>query len=236
MSGECLRLGDIWPERINSELEQCDFFLLLLSIGAASSDMVIEEVRRAKLLHDKRSDKRPNILHVHVCLPPNAQIDYDLAGYLNRFQRAEWRSEADTERVSGLILEAITSGTTFPNTAGQHGLKPLRRNKGLPQELYHSLRRVLINECDEFADHSHLLDLFSIEPLSIWRKYLPPPDSLDVTVDKVIGELAKKNNQSGENALATMLLVLAERRDSIDVLHGRLLKLSRQCQQVLSDN
>lgn len=235
MAGESLRPGDNWPERINSELERCDYFLLLLSAGSAGSDMIVEEVRRAKMLHDKRPDKRPAILHVHVCLPLNAQISYDLAGYLNRFQRAEWRSEADTKRVSGLIADAIASGAPSENGTDRPAPKPTRRSRGLPQELYHSLRRVLIDECPEFASHSWLLSVFTIEPLSIWRKYLPPPDSLDVTVDRVIWELAKRNSRNGENALATMLLVLAERREPYEDLRGRLLELSRQCQQALSD-
>jgi hypothetical protein len=236
MAGECLRLGDNWPERTDSELEQCDYFLLLLSLRAAKSDMVIEEVRRAKLLHDARPNQRPGILHVRICLPPDASINYDLASYISRFQRAEWRSEADTERVGDLILEAIASGAPLLNKADQPDPQSSRRNKGLPPWLYHSLRQVLIDECEEFTNHAHLLSLFTIGNLSIWRKYLPPPGNLNVTVDKVIGELAKRNTRSGENALASLLLVLAERRDSDDELHNCLLALSRQCQQILSDN
>ena len=51
MAGESIRLGENWVERINRELEQCDYFLLLLSEQSATSEMVTEEVRRAKKLH-----------------------------------------------------------------------------------------------------------------------------------------------------------------------------------------
>jgi class 3 adenylate cyclase len=114
--------------------------------------------------------------------------------------------------------------------------KVMRRSKGLPPQLYNSLRQVLIEECEEFADHSRLLALFRVEGLGIWRKYLPPPGNLAETVDKVIGELAQRNNNRGENALASMLFVLAERHDQDDSLHQRLLLLSQQCQQSLSES
>ena len=47
IAGESL-LGDDWPARIGSELEESDYFLLLLSSRSATSDMVTEEVKRAK--------------------------------------------------------------------------------------------------------------------------------------------------------------------------------------------
>jgi hypothetical protein len=93
---------------------------------------------------------------------------------------------------------------------------------------------LLIEECEEFANHAQLLSLFEIENLSIWRPYLPPPGSLNVTVDKVIGELAKKNKRTGENALASLLLVLAERRNPDDQARSQLLELSRECQEALA--
>jgi class 3 adenylate cyclase len=123
-----------------------------------------------------------------------------------------------------------------PEQENAHALKPARRSKGVPPGLYHALRQVLIEECEEFADHARLLALFRIESLSMWRKYLPPPGNLAETVDRVIGELAQRSNKRGENALASMLLVLAERHDLDDGLHERLSALSRQCQQVLSDD
>ncbi|MEQ8959015.1 MAG: trypsin-like peptidase domain-containing protein, partial [Coleofasciculus sp. C2-GNP5-27] len=50
MAGASIRLGENWAERIDQELEQCDYFLLLLSSQSATSEMVTEEVRRAREL------------------------------------------------------------------------------------------------------------------------------------------------------------------------------------------
>jgi hypothetical protein len=236
MSGESLLPGDDWQERIDAELEQCDLFLLLLSSESAASKMVREEVRRAERLNDARPDKRPRILPVYIRLSPETPVNYALASYINPFQRTEWKSEADTERVCGVILQVIGSGNPSLGMAGQPAPQQVLRNKGLSPQLYHSLRKMLIEDCEEFANHSQLLSLFRIGNLNIWRKYLPPPGNLDETVDKVIGELATRHNTSGENALASLLLVLAERRDPDDDLRNRLLTFSHHCQQVLSDS
>jgi hypothetical protein len=48
LAGESIRLGDNWSQRVDEALEACDFFLLLLSPQSAVSEMVTEEVRRAK--------------------------------------------------------------------------------------------------------------------------------------------------------------------------------------------
>ena len=42
-----------WPQRIDQELEQADYFLLLLSEKSVASEMVTEEVRRARELRDR---------------------------------------------------------------------------------------------------------------------------------------------------------------------------------------
>ena len=110
MAGESLRLGDDWPERIRSEIEECDYFVLLLSPKSAESDMVTEEVRLARSLRDERADQRPRILPVRVRFPFSAPINYDLGGYLNRIHQRGWQSDADTNRVLGEILDLISSG------------------------------------------------------------------------------------------------------------------------------
>lgn len=107
MAGESLRLGDDWPSRIGDELEQSDYFLLLLSSRSAISDMVTEEVRRAKQLHDARADKRPRFLPIRVNLPLNEPLNYDLAGYVSRFQQRIWNSPADTTSILKEISDLI---------------------------------------------------------------------------------------------------------------------------------
>ncbi|MDX2215666.1 MAG: toll/interleukin-1 receptor domain-containing protein [Oculatellaceae cyanobacterium bins.114] len=92
MAGESIRLGENWAERVDAELEQCDFFLLLLSEQSAVSEMVTEEVRRAKQLRDSRGDRRPVMLPIRLSFPMNSPLNYDLRGYLQRIQQREWRS------------------------------------------------------------------------------------------------------------------------------------------------
>ena len=107
MAGESIRLGENWPQRIDAELEQCDYFLLLLSPQSAVSEMVTEEVRRAKQLRDQRSEKRPKILPIRVNFPMSSPLNYDLRGYLQQIQQREWTSPEDTTKILREVLDLI---------------------------------------------------------------------------------------------------------------------------------
>ena len=48
-----------WLNRIDLSLQECDYFLLLLSPQAAVSEMVIEELQRVKHLSDDRAHPKP---------------------------------------------------------------------------------------------------------------------------------------------------------------------------------
>lgn len=117
MAGTSIRIGDDWSREIDSALDQCDYFLVLLSPKSAESDMVLEEVRRAKYLRDLRPDKRPRILAVRVNYSFDAPINYDLAGYLSRFQQREWTTPNDTIRIVAEILQLINSGADSASTS-----------------------------------------------------------------------------------------------------------------------
>jgi hypothetical protein len=108
MAGESIRLGENWPQRIDRELERCDYFVLLLSPQSATSEMVTEEVRRAKQLQDLRSDHKPVILPIRVNFPWSEPLNYDLRGYLNQIQQREWKSPADTSRILHEVLSLLT--------------------------------------------------------------------------------------------------------------------------------
>ncbi|MBD2447525.1 AAA-like domain-containing protein [Nostoc sp. FACHB-152] len=107
MAGESIRLGENWPQRIDRELERCDYFLLLLSPQSATSEMVTEEVRRAKQLQDLRSEHKPVILPIRVNFPWSEPLNYDLRGYLNQIQQREWKSPADTSRILHEVLSLL---------------------------------------------------------------------------------------------------------------------------------
>ena len=108
MAGESIRLGENWPQRIDTELEGCDYFLLLLSPQSATSEMVTEEVRRAKQLQDLRPEHKPVILPIRVNFPLSSPLNYDLRGYLSQIQQREWKSPADTPRILQEILSLLT--------------------------------------------------------------------------------------------------------------------------------
>jgi len=110
MAGASIQLGENWPRRIDQELEQCDYLLLLLSPQSATSEMVTEEVRRAKELRDKRSEHKPVILPIRVNFPLDSPLNYDLRGYLSRIQQRQWHSSADTSVILQEILGLLAAG------------------------------------------------------------------------------------------------------------------------------
>ncbi|MEJ6486294.1 AAA-like domain-containing protein [Nostoc punctiforme UO1] len=132
MAGESIRLGENWPERIDRELEQSDYFLLLLSPKSATSEMVTEEVRRAKQLQDLRPDKKPVILPIRVNFPLNSPLNYDLRGYLQRIQQREWKTSADTPKILQEILTILAEGREPDPTEEEFTTPPAMESLELP--------------------------------------------------------------------------------------------------------
>ncbi|NET59006.1 MAG: TIR domain-containing protein [Symploca sp. SIO2E6] len=112
MAGGSIQLGENWPQRLEAELRQCDYLLLLLSATSATSEMVTEEVRRAKELQDAHPEGKPVILPIRVNFPLSAPLNYNLRGYLDRIQQREWQSEADTPTLIEEVLDILVVGTT----------------------------------------------------------------------------------------------------------------------------
>ncbi len=107
MAAESIELGEGWGQRIDAELHACDYFLLLISAQSASSEMVLEEVRTVKQLHDSRSDRRPVILPIRVNFPLESPLNYELRGYLHRLQQRFWRSPTDTPELVQEVLDLM---------------------------------------------------------------------------------------------------------------------------------
>ena len=119
MAGESIYLGENWVQRIDRELEQSDYFLLLLSPKSATSEMVTEEVRRAKELRDSRLESKPVILPIRISFPFTSELNYDLRGYLDQIQQKEWKSEADTPKILQEILTVIGGGEEWKMLSGE---------------------------------------------------------------------------------------------------------------------
>ena len=110
MAETSIKLGETWAQRIREELAESDYLLLLLSPQSATSEMVTEEVRRAKALRTSRQDDRPVILPIRVQFPMDDPLNYDLRGYLQKIQQRQWNSDADTQTLVDEVIELIQDG------------------------------------------------------------------------------------------------------------------------------
>ncbi len=127
MAGESIRLGENWPERIEDELKKCDYLLLLLSEQSSCSEMVAEEVRRAKELQENHPDGKPRILPIRVNFPINSPLNYNLYGYLDRIQQREWNSPADTPNLIAEVIGLLAGELTPEKPAETKSPTPKNR-------------------------------------------------------------------------------------------------------------
>ncbi|MFB2919965.1 MULTISPECIES: AAA-like domain-containing protein [Aerosakkonema] len=123
MAGHSIRLGEGWPQRIDAELTQCDYLLLLLSEQSVTSEMVTEEVRRAKELREANPEGKPVILPIRVNFPLSSPLNYNLRGYLNRIQQREWRSSVDTSNLIQEVMRLVAEGRV-PEESPEPGPNP----------------------------------------------------------------------------------------------------------------
>jgi hypothetical protein len=108
-----------WLSQIDVELQQCDYFLLLLSPQAAVSEMVIEELRRAKELRDSRINRKPTVLTIRVNCPFSAPLNHDLRSYLHGIGQREWTSPADTASLLQEVLNLIEGSGEWEVRSGE---------------------------------------------------------------------------------------------------------------------
>ncbi|OCQ91087.1 molecular chaperone Tir [Oscillatoriales cyanobacterium USR001] len=104
-AGSNLRMAKNGPQKIYAELNQADYLLLLLSPLSASSEMVTEEVRTAKILQASRGGK-PVIIPLRINCAFSL-LNHDLRGYLQGISDCEWLKADDTEIVVQNILEIL---------------------------------------------------------------------------------------------------------------------------------
>jgi serine/threonine-protein kinase len=111
---------------MGDELERSDCFVLLLSAQAAGSEMITEEVGKAKALRDARSDGKPVLLPIRVSFPVSAPLNYNLRGYLNAVEQRFWNSDADTPA----LLRELRARARSTEATGSR-----RRNRSRPAHL-----------------------------------------------------------------------------------------------------
>jgi hypothetical protein len=110
LAGSSLQLGDNWPQRILAELEKSDYFLLLLSPESIASEMVMEEMQRAKELQELRGQPRPILLPIRVNFPLSSPLTYRLRDYLDRIQQREWSGPDDTDAIVTEVVKLVNAG------------------------------------------------------------------------------------------------------------------------------
>jgi hypothetical protein len=108
LSGENIELGQDWGKRVDEELEQCDYFLLLLSEQSANREMIIEEVNTAKRLYEE--NQKPVIIPIRVSFPRSSRMCYPMRAWLNPLQDIEWKSPDDTPRILEEICSLLANG------------------------------------------------------------------------------------------------------------------------------
>ncbi|AFY59628.1 serine/threonine protein kinase [Synechococcus sp. PCC 6312] len=130
MASQSIQMGEGWAQRIDQELQLCDFFLLLLSSQSAQSEMVLEEVRTVRNLQTQRPERRPFILPIRVNFPLDLPLNYELRGYLHRLQQRFWHSSTDTPALLQEVLSLVnataepTQAPEIPSGSGASLLPP----------------------------------------------------------------------------------------------------------------
>ena len=98
-----LRVGEIWLEEIDRQIQQSDFLVVLLSRESADSEMVQAEIRRA--YEYRKAQGRPHTLPVRVAYP--GRLPYSIDAFVDPLQYVVWQSDADSQHVGDEILAAV---------------------------------------------------------------------------------------------------------------------------------
>lgn len=108
--------------RIERQLQQCDWLILFLSPKSANSEMAIELLRRVKELRESRLNRQPLLISIRVNCPPHLPFNHDLREYLYGSFQYELYAEADLKKSIDNILNLLAK-TTFqkPSSPPEEG-------------------------------------------------------------------------------------------------------------------
>lgn len=89
--GQVAFIGEDWLQRSDEKLNEYDCFLLLVSSHSADeSNLIMQEIQKAKQLRDTRSDNKPAILLVHADSPLSLPLNHPLCQELQGIPQLEW--------------------------------------------------------------------------------------------------------------------------------------------------
>ena len=94
--------------QIDRELERCNYLILLLSPQAAMSEILIEQLKKAKERQNSILRSPPIILPIRVNCPATLPLNHDLRNYLLGTCQREWKSATDTPIIIQEILNFLS--------------------------------------------------------------------------------------------------------------------------------
>lgn len=109
--------------QMESDLQQCDYFLLLLSPQAALSEMVIEELQRVKSLNPLHTSAQA-VLPIRVNCWPDMPLNHDLRNHLQGLYQYDWHDPSDTAQLIQAVLDCITHRSQWGPPADETAKSP----------------------------------------------------------------------------------------------------------------
>lgn len=97
-------IGTSWVKKIEEEILNSDFFIVLLSEESVDSEMVVAEIERARRCFNEHG--RPKLLPIRLAY--RADLNYRLSSYLNDISWALWESEQDNARIIDELKQVIS--------------------------------------------------------------------------------------------------------------------------------
>jgi hypothetical protein len=122
---QMMRIGVDWASEIQRQIEASDFIVVLISARSAQSEMIIKEIEYA---YQQQRGGRPQILPVRVNYAD--PLPYQLSGYLDRLNFAQWRDKRDTRRLVVQLCDAIGHGEHLPSPREEPA-----KARGLPRRI-----------------------------------------------------------------------------------------------------
>ncbi len=113
MSRENSGFGKAHSRRIDDEMPECDYFIVLLSPLSIEDPNVTQEVFNARILHRKNVDGYPHILPIYLNLQTTVPLSYDLRVSLWGIGQRVWQNPTDTPN----IIQEILSFVALPKAA-----------------------------------------------------------------------------------------------------------------------
>ncbi len=106
-----ITIGENWVERLSMELEECEYFILLLSKNSIESEMVAEELKSIKELQNEFSS--PEILPIRINLPYAFNTQYEMLKQLDNINQLVWEKEEDTQTIIEMIDAVVSKKKTL---------------------------------------------------------------------------------------------------------------------------